>query len=135
MSKNRRQSDRPHQQRPVPPRVSQRAPRQAGARRPGPSPTASPSWRHRLERTSYPILLWLTQLPKWVLGVVTAGVLLGGLMAPAPWAPVLLGLVAAFVTWLLILAWPRLDATPRLLRCTVVAALIAIIVAQSVGAV
>lgn len=83
---------------------------------------------------SYPLLLRLTSAPKWLLGVVTAGVLLGGLLAPAPWAPLLLGVVVVFLTWLLILAWPRLEPTPRMIRTGVIGALVAIVIAQAVGA-
>ncbi|AYY14055.1 hypothetical protein EF847_16465 [Actinobacteria bacterium YIM 96077] len=82
---------------------------------------------------SYPVLLGLTRLPKWLLGVVTAGLLLGGLLAPPPWAPLLLGFVIAFLTWLLVLAWPRLGPTPRLIRMAVIGALAAAVIAQSAG--
>ncbi len=94
---------------------------------------SQPGWRAGLERASYPILLRLTRLPKWFLGLLTAGVLLGGLLAPAPWSPILLALVVLFLTWLLVLAWPKLEPTARIIRATVIAALAALIVAQSAG--
>jgi hypothetical protein len=131
--RNRRQPGRSRNRRPAEPRPQQRAPRAGSSRRPGPAPAPQPGWRSTLERFSYPTLLALTRLPKWLLGLVTAAVLLGGLLAPAPWSPILLSVVVAFLTWLLVLAWPRLDSTPRIIRCAVIGALAAIVVAQIVG--
>jgi hypothetical protein len=61
-------------------------------------------------------------------------VLLGGLLAPVPWGPVLLGVVALFLAWLLVLAWPALDAGGRALRAGVVALAIAATIARALGA-
>lgn len=134
MSKNRRQPRRAPNRRPTNPGSAQRAPRPGNTRRPGPAPAPQESWRAGLERVSYPVLLRLTRAPKWVLGLVTAGVLLGGLLAPPPWAPVLLLLVVLFLAWLLVLAWPRLEPTARLIRGVVIGVLAALVVAQAVGA-
>ncbi|WP_166354963.1 DUF6703 family protein [Phytoactinopolyspora limicola] len=134
MSKNRRQQRRSPNRRPGTPGSAPRAPRPASSRRPAPAPAPRQGWRAGLERVSYPLLVRLTSAPKWLLGVVTAGVLLGGLLAPRPWAPLLLTLVVAFLTWLLVLAWPRLEPTSRTIRAGVIGALLAIVIAQSVGA-
>jgi hypothetical protein len=79
------------------------------------------------------VLLRLTRAPKWVLGVVTGGVLLGGLLAPTPWSPLLLALVVLFLTWLLVLAWPKLEPTARILRAAVIGALVALVIARLTG--
>jgi len=60
-------------------------------------------------------------------------VLLGGLLAPPPWGPALLGLVVLFLAWLLTLAWPRLDSTARFVRFLIVVALAAVVVARASG--
>lgn len=82
---------------------------------------------------SYPILVRLSSAPKAILGVATGAILLGGLLAPSPWGPALLGLVVLFLAWLLMLAWPKLSAGPRLIRLVVVAALAVLVVARGAG--
>jgi hypothetical protein len=64
---------------------------------------------------------------------VPAVVLLGGLLAPLPWGPVLLGVVALFLAWLLALAWPRLDARGKALRADVVVLMVAAAVLRALG--
>jgi hypothetical protein len=82
---------------------------------------------------SYPLLVRLSSAPAWLVGIGTGGVLLGGLLAPLPWGPALLGLVALFLAWLLALAWPRLQPGPRFTRCVVVNALTALVIARAKG--
>ncbi|NED99956.1 DUF6703 family protein [Phytoactinopolyspora halotolerans] len=132
MSKKRRQPHRAPQRRPANPGAA-RAPRPGSSRRPGPAPVAQLGWRAGLERASYPILVRLTRLPKWFLGLITAGVLLGGLLAPAPWSPVLLALIILFLTWLLVLAWPKLEPAARIIRAAVIAVVAALLIAQATG--
>lgn len=134
MSKNRRQPRRTPNRRPATPGSAPRAPRPGASRRPGPAPVPQPGWRASLERVSYPLLVRLTNMPKWLLGVLTAGVLLGGLLAPAPWSPLLLSIVVLFLAWLLVLAWPRLEPSARTIRTAVTGALVALIIARAVGA-
>ena len=86
-----------------------------------------------MERTSQPILATLTRIPRWVLGLTAAAVLLGGLLAPLPWGPLLLGLVALFLVWLLVLAWPALDGRGRASRLAAVALLVSVTVARAAG--
>lgn len=134
MSKNRRQPSRTSQRRPTTPGSAQRAPRAGGSRRPAPAPVTRPGWRGNVERVSYPILLRLTRAPKWLLGAVTGAVLLGGLLAPSPWSPLLLSLVILFLTWLLVLAWPKLQPPAKILRGAVIGALAALVIARLFGA-
>ncbi len=82
---------------------------------------SSTSGRDRLERRSLPVLLRLRKVPQWVLFLAVLGCVVGGLLLTGPLAGALLGVVAAFLGWLLLLAWPRLTAGQRLLRGLTVA--------------
>jgi hypothetical protein len=86
-----------------------------------------------VERTSLPTLARLTRVPRWLLGLAAAAALLGGLLAPLPWGPLLLGLVALFLIWLLVLAWPALDGRSRASRLAVVGLLVAVTFARAAG--
>ncbi|MGH8826499.1 MAG: DUF6703 family protein [Jiangellaceae bacterium] len=131
---NRPQPHRSGNRRPGAPASGTRGPRPSSARRREPEPVPAPSGgRARLERVSYPALVRLTQAPRWLLAVVTAAVLLGGLFAPTPWGPILLGVVVVFLVWLLALAWPKLNGGARVGRAAVVGALAAVVVAQAAG--
>jgi hypothetical protein len=87
-----------------------------------------------LERVSSALLIRLTRAPRWLVGLVTAVVLLGGLLAPVPWGPLLLGLVAVFLGWLLVLAWPALGSGGKALRTAVVLLTVGATVARAMGA-
>jgi hypothetical protein len=118
VSRRRRRSGRPggsrDRTRPNPPAPRQRGPR-PGPTRPVPvSPT--PGARAALERISYPLLARIAAAPKVLVGLVAGAVLLGGLLAPPPWGPLLLIVVAAFLAWLVLLSWPALDPRGRLIR-------------------
>lgn len=133
MSSQRPQPRRNGNRRPGSPGSGSRAPRAAANRRPAPAGPPSSSARAGLERVSYPILVRLTGLPKWLLAVLTAGFLLGGLLAPPPWGPIMLGVVTVFLLWLLLLAWPRLTPSARLTRAVVVALLAGAVAARATG--
>ncbi|PSL06954.1 hypothetical protein CLV30_102343 [Haloactinopolyspora alba] len=134
MPQNRRQPRRTPNRRPQAPGQGSRAPRSGGPRRPGPAtPPPRSGARARLEKVSYPILVRLSSAPKWVLGVVTGAILLGGLLAPPPVGPALLGVVVLFLAWLLTLAWPRLQPGPRLIRLVVVLVMAGLVLAQATG--
>ncbi|MDQ3086204.1 MAG: hypothetical protein M3Q67_05310, partial [Actinomycetota bacterium] len=74
------------------------------------------SGRDRLERRSLPVLLLLRRMPHWVLFLVVLGAVVGGLFLTGPLATALLGVVALFLGWLLLVAWPRLTEAQRLVR-------------------
>ena len=92
--------------------------------------------RASLERASYPLLLRLRQVPRWLM-VVTPGVLLfAGLVMPASVAWVgalLLALVGVFLGWLLLLSWPVLGASSKLLRLIVIVAVFGIAFLKAMG--
>jgi Family of unknown function (DUF6703) len=50
-----------------------------------------------------------------------------------PWGPLLLALVTLFLAWLLILAWPALDASGRAVRAVVVALTLAATIGRAFG--
>jgi hypothetical protein len=55
--------------------------------------------------------------------------LLAGLMAQPPWGPLALAVVAAFLAWLVVLSWPRLDQRARMIRVATVGLLVGAIAA------
>lgn len=134
MPQNRQPRRNPNRRPATPGGAGSRAPRSGGSRRPVPAgPPPKSSLRARIEAVSYPVLVKLTAAPKWLLGVVTAAILLGGLLAPSPIGPALLGVVVLFLTWLLVLAWPRLSMSQRLSRGFIVVALGSLVVARAGG--
>jgi hypothetical protein len=95
--------------------------RAAGSARPE---VASTGWRLSLEKASVRPLLVLKSMPTWLVPVLLAAVMVAGLMIPSPWAGLLLLLPAAFLLWLLVLSWPLLSTSGRLLRVLVVGVLL-----------
>ena len=133
MSSNRPRPRRSANRRPAPPAARTRSPRPTGQRRPAAQPTAPTGFRGALERASLPVLTRLTSLPRWLVGLVPGAVLLGGLLVPPPWGPLMLGFVTLFLFWLLVLSWPRLDGRSRAIRTIVVLLLLAATVARGGG--
>jgi hypothetical protein len=86
--------------------------------------TTSTGWRLSLEKASVRPLLVLKSMPTWLVPVLLAAVMVAGLMIPSPWAGLLLLLPAFFLLWLLVLSWPLLSTTGRLLRVLVIAVLL-----------
>lgn len=89
------------------------------------TPGASPA-RNTLEHRSATSLLWLHQLPRWLLPVLAAGLLVAGLAIGGLGGAVALCGLAVVLGWLAAVSWPRLSAQGRLLRVVVVAAVVAI---------
>ena len=133
MSSNRPRPRRTANRRPATPSARTRAPRPTTPRRTTPAPPAPEGIKDSLERASSSLLVRLARAPRWLVGLVTAVVLLGGLVAPVPWGPLLLGLVTLFLTWLLLLAWPALDAGGRAVRTVVVALTLAATIGRAFG--
>ena len=89
------------------------------------TPDSSPA-RASIERASATPLLWLHQLPTWLLPILAVALLVAGLAVRTwPGAVALCG-VAAILGWLAVLSWPRLNVQGRLLRVAVIAAVVAI---------
>jgi hypothetical protein len=104
----------------------------SGSRAPRPLPPghhllssgASPE-RRAVEERSASTVLWLHQLPRWLLPLVTAGLLVTGLAVRGVIGAVALCGVAAVLGWLAALSWPRLSTSARLLRIAAVATVLA----------
>ncbi len=134
MPTNRPRARRSANRRPAPPSARTRAPRPSGARRPAAAaPVAPTGFRGGLERASLPLLTALTRLPRWIAGLIPGVLLLGGLLAPVPWGPLLLAIVTLFLGWLLALSWPRLDGRSRTLRTIVVLLAAFLVLARHLG--
>jgi hypothetical protein len=79
------------------------------------TPGASPT-RQAAERRSAKALIFLHQLPTWVLPLVTVALLIAGLAVKGPGGAVALGGLAVVLGWLAAISWPRLSASSRLGR-------------------
>lgn len=90
-------------------------------------PEPAPGLRGKVERSSAPVLLWLTAKPKLLLPLLVAVLLIAGLAAPPAVGAPLLVLLALLIGWLSYLAWPTLQTAPRLLRAATVGLLLAAI--------
>lgn len=89
-------------------------------------PTASRA-RARLEALSMPLLGWMHALPRWIMVVLPAIMLLAGLVLTGAWSwlgGVALLLVSAFLAWLLALSWPALNPGSRMIRGLTVLAVV-----------
>ncbi|HET7761077.1 MAG TPA: DUF6703 family protein [Phycicoccus sp.] len=89
------------------------------------------SVRESFERASLPAIQWLNGLPRFVPFLVILALVVAGIFLPPPgW--LLLGVVALLLLWILALAWPRLSVAERLMRVSVVAIIVAILVTQAI---
>lgn len=87
--------------------------------------------RQSLERSSAGPLLYLRQLPRWVIPIVLAALLVAGFALRGwPGAVVLVVLTAA-LGWLAALSWPALTPQGRLLRVGVIACVLVVAVLQA----
>lgn len=89
--------------------------------------------RRTVERRSAPVLLWLSSRPRFLLPLLVAGLLIGGLAARPPYGVPLLGALSLLLLWLSYLSWPALDGRARVLRAAMLA-LIAVALVQRVFA-
>ena len=98
-----------------------------------PVPPASSGLRRRVERTSAPVLLWLSSRPGFVLPVLVVVLLVAGLAAPpAVGVPVLL-VLALLLLWLSYLSWPAIEPRARALRVAMLALVGLSVVQRVVG--
>lgn len=89
------------------------------------TPGASPA-RQALENRSATYLLWLHQLPRWLLPVLAAGLLVTGFAVGGVGGALALAGLAVALGWLAAVSWPRLSAQGRMLRVLVIGAVVAI---------
>ena len=118
-------------------RARQRAGGRGRQRRPRPlpsgdtlfTPDASPA-RASIEQRSATPLLWIHQLPAWLLPVLAVGLLVAGFAISGVGGAVALCGLAVVLGWLALVSWPRLSAQGRALRLAVVAAVLVIAVVR-----
>ncbi|RJL21464.1 DUF6703 family protein [Bailinhaonella thermotolerans] len=72
--------------------------------------------RKRVEEVSAVPLVYLYRLPRWVLPLVMAGLMLAGFVVRGPLGGIAVLPVLAFVVWLAYMSWPSLRFPGRLLR-------------------
>jgi O-antigen ligase len=119
-------------------RQGQAAQGRAGrARRPRPLPRGdtlftpdASATRASVEQRSATPLLWLHQLPRWLLPVLAVALLVTG-FALTGWAgAIALVALAAALGWLAVVSWPRLNAQGRALRVLVIAVVLLVAVVR-----
>jgi hypothetical protein len=103
--------------------------RSAPAGRPG-TPGASDT-RQAVERFSARPLVFLTQLPRWVLLLIVLGLLISGFAVPGWIGAIALLLVAILLGWLAYLSWPSINASGRVMRVVALACMAVIVVWQA----
>ena len=84
-----------------------------------------------MERFSARPLVFLTQLPRWVLLLVVLGLLVSGFAVPGLIGAVSLLLVAILLGWLAYLSWPSINASGRAGRVVALACMVVIVVWQA----
>lgn len=108
----------------------------SGSSAPRKATSSSSGGRGALERVSLPLLARLHAMPRWIIVVTPAALLLGGLLLRDSWAwlgGILLLIVWVFLTWLTALSWPALTPGSRFFRGLVVVAFAAIVVMKFLG--
>ena len=112
-----------------------RGPQGSGQPTPAKStPARAPQELTPLQRLSLPLLTRLTRLPKWLVVVVMAVLLVFGMIQTGSLAwlgALILGVLAVF--FLLVLSWPAIPASGRMLRGIVVVALAGAAVLKAMG--
>jgi hypothetical protein len=85
--------------------------------------------RESFERASLPALTFLSGLPRAVPFLAILGLVVLGLFVP--WGWVLIAFVVLVLTWIALLAWPRLTTVERLMRVAVIVLMAAIAITQA----
>jgi len=75
-------------------------------------------------------VVFLTVVPRWLLAVLVAAMLVAGLAIRGPVGSAFLVVLAAFLGWLLVIAWPAMRPRERWVRVGVVVVVVAAAVWQ-----
>ncbi|MDA9913105.1 hypothetical protein N9D66_01440 [Candidatus Nanopelagicales bacterium] len=92
--------------------------------------------RRKIEIKTGPALIMMHSMPRWILPVGLALFLFLGLILGGSWAwlgAIFLGMIAVFLGWLLILSWPMLSVSSRLIRLAVVVAVAGVAIFKVFG--
>lgn len=106
----------------------------ASAGKPARAPAGSR--RARFEEASLPIISTLARLPRWLVVIAPAILLVLGLVLTGPLAwlgAIFLIIILVFITWLTALSWPVISPGSRILRTIVILALAGITVMKLLG--
>jgi hypothetical protein len=87
--------------------------------------------RQAVERFSARALVFLQQLPRWVLLLVVLGLMITGFFVHGVIGAVALLLVGIFLGWLAYLSWPRVNLSGRALRVIAVTCMVVLAVWQA----
>ena len=82
------------------------------------------SLRKSIERFSAPLLMSLNRLPKFLVPILVAVLLVVGLYQKNALGLVCISLVALFIIWLSYLAWPVLEARAKVVRLVMIGLLL-----------
>lgn len=93
----------------------------------------APGVRGEVEKTSAPVLLWLSARPRFFIPVLSALLLIGGLAAPIGFGVPLLLLLVALVGWLSYLSWPVVEGFQKLLRLATIGLVLAAVAGKLSG--
>lgn len=80
--------------------------------------------RKSIERFSAPLLISLNRLPKFLVPIFVAVLLVVGLYQKNALGLVCISLVALFIIWLSYLAWPVLEARAKVVRLVMIGLLL-----------
>jgi len=108
--------------------------RPAPADRPAPARPGTPGasgTRQAVERFSARPLVFLHQMPRWVLLLIVLGLLISGFAVPGWIGATALLLVGILLGWLAYLSWPSINAQGRVLRVVALACMVVIVVWQA----
>lgn len=84
----------------------------------------APGWRGSLERASVGPLFFLNTLPRLLVPLMLGILMIMGLAMPWNWTGLVLLIPAAFLAWLMVLSWPLLSTTGKLMRAAAVIGLV-----------
>lgn len=113
-----------------------RGPQGSGQPTPASPASRAPQELTPLQRISLPLLTRLSGMPKWLVVVLLAVLLVLGMIQTGSLAwlgALILGLLTLFFLWLLVLSWPVIPPSGRLLRGIVVVALAGATVLKALG--
>jgi hypothetical protein len=97
----------------------------------GPGTPGASETRQAVERFSAQALVFLQQLPRWVLLLAVLALMITGFFVPGVIGAVALLLVGIFLGWLAYLSWPRVNLSGRALRVLAVTCMVVLAVWQA----
>ena len=91
------------------------------------TPNGSP-FRRSVERFSAPLLVMLTQAPRFIVTFAPLVLVLLGFFLPLVVGLIALGIFLVYTSWLAYLSWPGADGKARLIKVAMFALVVALVV-------